>query len=161
MEANPDVDATRPTPVEPRRQPGGQRLAGRWRRAAPVGQSSCLHGVGGHRVVQGARRDVAGQMSSRPAHPAPGPAAAVVVPVGEVLIVGRVDGPEVAFTAVAAAGLDEALVQGQVVTHAVPPVLILRGSTQISLDFEQGLGRSENTKRHGNTTLNPWILLHF
>lgn len=56
------------------------------------------------------------------APPCPAP---VVIPFGEVLQVGGVDGPEVAFAVVAAAGFDEALIEGQVVADAVPPALLL------------------------------------
>lgn len=64
------------------------------------------------------------ELSRDPAHPPPRPPA-VVVPLGKVLVVGWVDGPEVSFAVVAAAGFDEAFVQRQVVANAVPPVLIL------------------------------------
>lgn len=49
----------------------------------------------------------------------------VKIPSGKVVQVGGVDGPKVALSIVTAAGFDEALVQRQVVTHAVLPVLIL------------------------------------
>lgn len=49
----------------------------------------------------------------------------VVVPLREVLVVGGVNGPEVAFPVVAPTRFDEAVIEGQVVAHAVPPVFIL------------------------------------
>lgn len=89
-------------------------------RTAPTGGSV---GPGEDGVVGGAQGGK-GELYCHPAYPAACPAA-VVVPVRKVLVVGGVNRPEVAFTVVAAACFDEAVIQGQVVTHAVPPVFIL------------------------------------
>lgn len=80
-------------------------------------------GPGEGRVVGGAQGGK-GHLSCHPAYPPPRPPA-VIVPVAKVLVVCRVNGPEVAFAVVAAARFDEAVVQGQVVAHTVPPVFIL------------------------------------
>lgn len=69
--------------------------------------------------MQGIRK-----LSCHPADPAAS-SAAMVVPIGEVLEVSGVDGPEMAFTIVTPTSLHKAFVQGQVVSDAVPPVLIL------------------------------------
>lgn len=105
-------------PVESRCHAGQrQRLD---RRAAPTG---CSAGSGKSRVVRGAQGGE-GQLPRGSSYPSPRPPA-VVVPVRKVLVVGRVDGPEVALPVVAPACFDEAVIQGQVMTHAVPPVFIL------------------------------------
>lgn len=108
----------RPWPVESGCQAGQRECLGL--RAAPVGRSV---GPGEGRVVGGAKGGK-GKLSCHPAYPPPRPSA-VVVPVRKVLVVCWVNCPEVAFAVVTAACFDEAIIQGQVVTHAVPPVFIL------------------------------------
>lgn len=49
----------------------------------------------------------------------------VVFPVREVLKVGRMNSPEMALAIVTATGFDEALVQREIVSDAVSPVLVL------------------------------------
>lgn len=109
---------TGPWPVESGCQAGQRECLDL--RTAPTG---CSVGPGKGRVVGGAQGGE-GELSCRPAYPPPRPPA-VVVPFRKVLVVWGVNRPEVAFAVVAAACFDEAIVQGQVVTHAVPPVFIL------------------------------------
>lgn len=124
---------TGPRPVQSGCQ-AGQR--DRWGlRAAPIGRSV---GPGEGRVVGGAQGGK-GELSRHPAYPPPRPPA-VVVPIRKVLVVCRVNRPEVAFPVVAATRFDEAIIQGQVVTHAVPPVFIL-------------LERERNSVRAKNNTV--------
>ena len=89
-------------------------------RAAPAG---CSVGSGKSSMVRGAQGGQ-GQLPRGSPYPSPCPPA-VVVPIGKVVVVWRVDRPKVAFPIVASACFNEAVIQGQVVTHAVPPVFIL------------------------------------
>ena len=65
------------------------------------------------------------RLSRLSARPSPG-SSAVIVSFREIVIVARVDGPEVSFAIVASTSFDETVVQRQVVPNAVPPVLVLR-----------------------------------
>lgn len=127
---------------------GGQGGPGRQRGAAGAAAAEAVQGVGVavadvHRQpARGSRaRGQPADPQNPPGHPldppppspnhpgspadAPARPPAVVVALGEVVQVGGVDGPEVALAVVAAAGFDEALVEGQVVPHAVAPALLL------------------------------------
>lgn len=107
-----------PRPVESWCDAGQRERLDLW--AAPT---CCSVGVGEGLMV-GGDQGRKGELSCNPAHSPPRPAA-VVVPVTKVLVVGWVDCPEVALAVFTAACFDEAVVQGQVVTHAVPPVFVL------------------------------------
>lgn len=113
-----------PRPVES----GGQA---RQRKHGGLGTAPAGHPVravceGGGRVV-GRGQGGEAELSCHPSRPPPRPPT-MVVPFREVLIVGGVNRPEVAFTVVASTRFDEAVVEGQVVAHTVPPVLILLGA---------------------------------
>lgn len=54
-------------------------------------------------------RECEGKLPRRPADPPPGPTS-VVVPIREILKVGRMDRPEMTLTVVTATGFDKALV---------------------------------------------------
>ena len=89
-------------------------------RAAPAGRP--LHAAEG--LVGGGQGE--GESCCHSAV-SPSGLASVVVSVREVMEVGWVNGPEVTLAVVAASSLDKALVQGEVVPDAVPPVLVLLG----------------------------------
>ena len=109
-----------PRPVESGCQAGQRDCRGRG--TAPTCRSVGM-GEGGSRVV---RRGEGGksELSCHFAYPPPCPPT-VVVPLCKILIVCRVNRPEMAFSIVASTRLYEAIVERQVVTHAVPPVFIL------------------------------------
>lgn len=65
-----------------------------------------------------------GQLACYSANPSPG-TSPVVVPVREVLKVGWMNSPKMALAIVTATGFDEALVQREIVSDAVSPVLVL------------------------------------
>lgn len=109
---------TCPWPIQCRCQEGQRKCLDL--RTAPTG---CSVGPGKCRVVGGTQGGE-GELSRHPAHP-PSCPPAVVVPIGKVPVVWGVNRPEVAFTVVTAAGFDEAIIQGQVMTHAIPPVFVL------------------------------------
>lgn len=69
-------------------------------------------------------RQCEGQLTRYSADPSPG-SSPVIVPVREVLKVGRMNSPEMALAVVTAAGFDEALVQREIVSDTVSPVLVL------------------------------------
>ena len=104
-----------PPPVDPRGQVGQLGVRGG---ATPARRSleAMVGVIGGHEGV----RELPHHSSDSPAGPTP-----VIFPFGEVLEVGRMDGPEVAFSVFTAACLDEALVQGEVVSDTVPPIFVL------------------------------------
>lgn len=103
-----------PTPVYPWRQVG---QLGAWGATPARRPLEPMEGViRGHERVW--------ELAHHSADPSPYPAP-VVLPFGEVLVVSWVDGPEVAFAVFAAACLDEAFVQGEVVSHTVSPILVL------------------------------------
>lgn len=110
-----------PRPVESGGQTRQRKCGGL--RTAPTGHPVRAVCKGGGRVVGGVQGGQA-ELSCHPPCPSPCPPT-MVVPFREVLIVGRVNRPEVAFTVVASTRFDEAIIEGQVVAHAVPPVFIL------------------------------------
>lgn len=70
------------------------------------------------------RRQCEGQLPRYSADPSPG-SSPVVVPIRKVLKVGWMNSPEMALAVVTAAGFDEALVQREIVSDTVSPVLVL------------------------------------